>query len=146
MPASCAEAPAGKSGWKPCSSMEAWAAATRLKCAGWLEGIWNLAPCIGLASLPRLPPAVGQTPLRSHPCQAMLPQFLRSVLGIGNRLHTCFGKLNAPAVEYRGWGVRRARRLEQNQSNRALFGSGGRGFFLRKKPLEGIASGYSYSG
>ena len=36
--------------------------------------------------------------------------------------------------------------LEQNQSRRALEESLKGGFFLRKKPLEGIASGYSYSG
>jgi len=36
--------------------------------------------------------------------------------------------------------------LEQNQSKRALDESLKGGFFLRKKPLEGIASGYSYSG
>ena len=36
--------------------------------------------------------------------------------------------------------------LEQNQSKRALDESLKGGFFLRKKPLEGIATGYSYSG
>jgi putative alpha-1,2-mannosidase len=36
-------------------------------------------------------------------------------------------------------------RLEQNQSKRALDESLKGGFFLRKKPLEGIALGYSYS-
>jgi hypothetical protein len=36
--------------------------------------------------------------------------------------------------------------LEQNQSKRALDESLKGGFFLRKKPLEGIAPGYSYSG
>jgi hypothetical protein len=36
--------------------------------------------------------------------------------------------------------------LEQNQSQRALAESIHGGFFLRKKPLESIATGYSYSG
>jgi hypothetical protein len=35
--------------------------------------------------------------------------------------------------------------LEQNQSKRALVENLKGGFFLRKKPLEGIAPGYSYS-
>jgi hypothetical protein len=36
--------------------------------------------------------------------------------------------------------------LEQNQSEYALLESLRGGFFLRKKPLEGFASGYSNSG
>jgi hypothetical protein len=36
--------------------------------------------------------------------------------------------------------------LEQKQSKRALDESLKGGFSLRKKPLEGIASGYTYSG
>jgi hypothetical protein len=36
--------------------------------------------------------------------------------------------------------------LKQNQSKRALGKSREGGFFLKKKPLEGMASGYSYSG
>jgi hypothetical protein len=36
--------------------------------------------------------------------------------------------------------------LEQNQSKRALDESHKGGYFLRKKPLEGIAPGYSFSG
>ena len=36
--------------------------------------------------------------------------------------------------------------LERNQSNSAIAMSIQGGFFLRKKPLEGFASGYTYSG
>jgi hypothetical protein len=36
--------------------------------------------------------------------------------------------------------------LERNQSKRVLAESIRCGFFIRKKPLGGIASGYSYSG
>jgi hypothetical protein len=36
--------------------------------------------------------------------------------------------------------------LKQNQSKRALVEGVQGGFFLRKKPLGGVASGYSYSG
>jgi hypothetical protein len=41
--------------------------------------------------------------------------------------------------------VNKISELEQNQSKRALDESLKGGFFLRKKPLEGIAPGYSYS-
>ena len=36
--------------------------------------------------------------------------------------------------------------LKRNQSKRALVESVQGGFFLRKKPLGGVASGYCYSG
>ena len=42
--------------------------------------------------------------------------------------------------------VNKISELEQNQSKRALDESLKGGFFLRKKPLEGAAPGYSYSG
>ena len=38
------------------------------------------------------------------------------------------------------------RALKRNQSKRALVEGVQGGFFLRKKPLGGVASGYSYSG
>lgn len=44
MSASWALAPGGNSGWKPCSSMEAWAAATRLNCAVGVEFMRETAP------------------------------------------------------------------------------------------------------
>jgi hypothetical protein len=40
----------------------------------------------------------------------------------------------------------KGRKLEQNQSKRTLVKGQEGGFFLRKKPLEDMASGYSYSG
>jgi|GEM_PF-188059 probable rRNA maturation factor len=88
--------------------------------------------------------------------ERLLRERLRLPQGLIERAtHSVHGK---PATIVRkvsaskGHGISRAAKsskknaaLEQNQSKRALVGSRGGGFFLRKKPLENIANGYSYS-